>query len=112
MNSTSNIDNLTSDNNNCKFEHVYLEEFTNFLNYYYKLFVILFGILGNLICIFIFYRSKVAHSSRTSFYLISLAVSDIAFLLTLLFQYLDETKVFLTLNKYGFACKTLISLGK
>ena len=100
MNSTLNIDNLTSDNNNCKLEHVYLEEFTNFLNYYYKLFVILFGILGNLICIFIFYRSKVAHSS------------DIAFLLTLLFQYLDETKVFLTLNKYGFACKTLISLGK
>lgn len=98
-------------NDKCGLEYTKLEDLTYFLNTYYKLFVIIFGLLGNSMCIFIFWRSKLAHSSRTSFYLISLAISDIAFLLTLLVQYLDETKIYLTISKIGLACKTLTFFG-
>jgi hypothetical protein len=95
----------------CAQEHAILENLTHFLNTYYKLFVIIFGIVGNSICIFIFWRSKLAHSNRTSFYLICLAISDIAFLLVLIVQYLDETKVFLSISKIGLVCKVVIYLG-
>lgn len=107
MNNTQSRD----DEVDCANVYSYLEEFTYFLNTYYKIFVIIFGILGNSICIFIFWRSKLAHSNRTSFYLISLATSDIAFLLTLLFQYLDETRFFITISRFALICKTLTYLG-
>lgn len=53
---------------------------------YYQIIIIVLGLIGNSITIVIFWRTKLTHSRKTSFYLISLAVNDIAFLITILIK--------------------------
>jgi hypothetical protein len=69
---------------------VHLAEFQNFLTIWYRAFIILFGIVGNSLTIVIFWRTKITHSKRTSYYLIRLAISDTCFLLTLSIRYFSE----------------------
>ena len=93
----------------CKDKHVYFHKFDNFLATYYTLFLIIFGCMGNSMTIIIFWRTNFAHSLRTSYYLICLAITDTAFLLVnLLIKYLDTNEHLpdmLAVSKNSFVCK-------
>ncbi len=73
----------------CHQEYPRLDAIVDFLLKYYQLFLIIFGFMGNLLTIIVFWRTKFAHSLRTSYYLICLAMSDILFLVLLSFNYLE-----------------------
>jgi hypothetical protein len=70
----------------------FFESFSHFLAVYYRAFIILFGLVGNSLTVVVFWRTKLTHSKRTSYYLIRLAISDICFLLMLSIRYFSELK--------------------
>ncbi len=72
---------------------------------YYKAFIIIVGLVGNFMTIVIFARSRIAHSNRTSFYLISLAISDICFLISLFVSLLDD---FNAISPNSYVCKSMV----
>lgn len=98
----------------CQDYHINFEYFEYFLEIYYKMFLIIFGCMGNSMTIIIFWRTKLARSLRSSFYLISLAISDIAMLLVLLLQYLDAHNLLpekLSIKNSSIICKGSQYLG-
>lgn len=88
-----------------------LSAISQFLNTYYIMFIILIGLIGNSITIVIFWRTTLTHTKKTSFYLISLALSDIGFLVILFFKYWDDHQVLMTFSKHVIACKLSVYLG-
>ncbi|XP_067645055.1 thyrotropin-releasing hormone receptor [Eurosta solidaginis] len=58
------------------------------LNYYYVPFLVLTGSLGNILSVFVFFKTNLRKLS-SSFYLAALAVSDTCFLLGLFMQWLN-----------------------
>lgn len=93
-----------------KSQETALGPIVKFLNTYYQLFIVFIGIIGNSTTIIIFWRTKLAHSKRTSFYLINLAISDIVYLLLILFFYLDQNQYWRTVSDYRIICKLYTSL--
>lgn len=92
----------------CNEKHVNFEKLLDFLHTYYQMFLIIVGCMGNSMTIIIFWRTKLAHSSRTSFYLISLAVSDNAMLANILLTWLDKKGILpdaMSINKVSWVCK-------
>ena len=105
---------MNETNSTCEDAHPFLFNFGAFLKDYYRLFLIIFGTIGNSITILIFWRTKLTHSSRTSFYLISLAISDMVFIILLLFQYLDTYEllpIYLSIKGRTNLCKGSIYIG-
>ena len=96
--------NLTNGSRSCN-------SFAFYLDTYYQLFIIIIGLMGNSMTIIIFWRTKLAHSKKTSFYLISLAVSDIAFLITLLINFIDAFTLIKLTSKYSYFCKFITFIG-
>jgi len=102
MNAISNHTNCTDIQN--EWTNI-LKELTRFLNIYYQIFMISVGLVGNMVTIYIFWKTKLTHSRRTSFYLITLAISDCGFLVVLLFQYLDRNGYLFTISTSRVICK-------
>ncbi len=101
-------------NDTCKDHHVYFQIFDDFLKIYYTLFLIVFGFMGNSMTIIIFWRTKFAHSLRTSYYLICLAITDTAFLLCLLLKWfgdMDSLPSSISPKKNSLLCKSSQYLG-
>ncbi|CAF0721707.1 unnamed protein product [Brachionus calyciflorus] len=109
--SISNLNKTNISNNNTMLNTGMINSIAEFLNTYYMMFIIVIGLIGNSITIVIFWRTTLTHTKKTSFYLISLALSDIGFLLILLFKYLDDHEILLTFSKLSIACKLSVFLG-
>ncbi len=98
----------------CKDDHKNFQYLKEFLEIYYTLFLIIFGCMGNSMTIIIFWRTKFAHSLRTSYYLICLAITDTAFLLCLLLTWLDKMNLLhdsISVQKNSILCKSSQYLG-
>ena len=81
------------------------------IDLYYRGILIMFGLIGNSLTIVIFWRTKLTHSKRTSYYLIRLALSDICFLLTLSVGYLDTLGLIQIHSTNWIVCKLSAYLG-
>lgn len=111
-----NLTTIFNTTNNSRFSNeqssqTILSTIAQFLNSYYIMFIIVVGLIGNSITIVIFWRTTLTHTKKTSFYLISLALSDIGFLVILFFKYWDDHQVLMTFSKHGIACKLSVYLG-
>lgn len=104
----SNVTYLSTQSDICKNFQVTVD----LLHKYYTVFLIIFGFIGNSLTIIVFWRTKFAHSLRTSFYLICLAISDITFLVCLSYNYLNIYYGIFPVTYASFRCKLVNFLSK
>lgn len=98
----------------CEDSHTFFANLNYFMETYYKMFLIIFGCMGNSMTIIVFWRIKFAHTLRISFYLICLAITDTVMLLMLLWHYLDDMDLLhdsLSIHKVSIICKGTQYLG-
>ncbi|KPI92050.1 FMRFamide receptor [Papilio xuthus] len=100
--------NSTAKTNICFFESV-SEQIANGLNVYYIPFLIILGAIGNLLSVYVFYKSKLRLQS-TSQYLSALAISDTLFLLQLIPPWLNAVHFTDLFHRQGF-CQIFVYIS-
>ncbi|KOB68312.1 Neuropeptide receptor A18 [Operophtera brumata] len=88
------------------FTDVFTEELANVLNVYFSPALIFMGIIGNVLSITVFFKSKLRGQS-TSQYLSALAISDTLFLLQLIPPWLKAVRASRVFARDGF-CQTFV----
>ena len=82
----------------------------DFLNVYYLGFIIILGVFGNAFNFISFVRTQSNKLSSPSYYLASLALTDVVFLAVLLISWLAQFDGFDLFNRLGF-CQGLVYLN-
>ena len=82
----------------------------DFLNVYYLGFIIILGVFGNAFNFISFLRTQSNKLSSPSYYLVSLALTDVVFLAVLLISWLAQFDGFDLFNRLGF-CQALVYLN-